>query len=119
VRLAEGRRAFFHRQHLGDRTRARGAAERTPRSIRNLGLNRCQPCAPSWRRYGIPSWRDGEQADMSNDDDDRPVADRRRGSRRDEHKGGRLHWLCNPLVLKAVIALARFGYALAHIVLRH
>jgi hypothetical protein len=56
---------------------------------------------------------------MSNDDDDRPVAVRRRGSRRDEHKGGHLHWLCNPLVLKAVIALARFGYALVHIVLRH
>ena len=34
-------------------------------------------------------------------------------------KGSHLRWLCNPLVLKAVIALARFGYALAHIVLRH
>ena len=48
-----------------------------------------------------------------------PVADGRRGSRRDERTRSRLRWLCNPLVLKTVIALARLGYALAHSLLRH
>jgi len=48
----------------------------------------------------------------------RPVADGRRGSKRDARKGKAwLGWLRNPLVLKAVIALARFGYELARIVL--
>ena len=39
-------------------------------------------------------------------DDHRPVADRRRGSRREARKKGRLRWLCNPLVLRTIIALA-------------
>lgn len=56
---------------------------------------------------------------MSSDDDDRPVADRRRGSRRGTGKEGRLGRLCNPLVLRTVIALARLGYELARIALRH
>ena len=53
------------------------------------------------------------------DDDDRPVADRRRGSRREAQKKGRLRWLCNPLVLRTIIALARLFCELARVVLRH
>jgi len=52
-------------------------------------------------------------------DDHRPVADRRRGSRREARKKGRLRWLCNPLVLRTIIALARLGYELARVVMRH
>ena len=45
--------------------------------------------------------------------DSRPVADQQRGSRRRAVKGAGLHWLCNPPVLKAIIALARLAYELA------
>ena len=53
------------------------------------------------------------------DDDNRPVADRRRGpSKREARKKRPRRGLCNPLVLKTIIALARLGYELARIVLR-
>ena len=53
-----------------------------------------------------------------------PVADRRRGPKRvvkdkkppDGHPKGFLRWLCNPLVLKAVIALARLIYELIRLI---
>lgn len=56
---------------------------------------------------------------MLNDEDNRPVVDGRRGSRRGPSKGSWFRWLCNPLVLKAIIASARFGYELVQVVLRH
>ena len=37
----------------------------------------------------------------------RSVTDRRRGSQRRVRKRGYLVWLCNPPVLKAIIAIAR------------
>jgi len=47
------------------------------------------------------------------DVDHEPVADRRRGSKWGvRKKTSRLGWLCNPQVLKAVIALARLGFEL-------
>lgn len=53
------------------------------------------------------------------DNDNRPVADRRRGpSEREARKERPRRELCNPLVLKTIIALARLGYELARIVLR-
>ena len=56
---------------------------------------------------------------MPYDDGNRPAVDRRRGPRRRAPKKGQFHWLCNPLVLKAVLALAKLGYELARVVLRH
>ena len=56
---------------------------------------------------------------MGFDSDVRPVADRRRGSRRGAPKKGWFDRLCNPLVLRATIALAKFGYELARLLLRH
>jgi hypothetical protein len=56
---------------------------------------------------------------MPYDDGNRPVVNRRRGSRRRAPKKGRLRWLCNPLVLKVIIASARLGYELARAILRH
>lgn len=53
------------------------------------------------------------------DEDHKPVADRRRGSKRDAPNKSWLSWLCNPQVLKAVIALARLGYELVRVFLRH
>jgi len=53
------------------------------------------------------------------DDKHWPVANGRRGSRREARKKGRLRWLCNPLVLRTIIALARLFYELARIVWRH
>ena len=47
------------------------------------------------------------------------VADRRRGRKQVASKKGWLGWLCNPLVLKAIIAVARMLYELARIFLRH
>lgn len=53
------------------------------------------------------------------DTDYRPVAERRQGSKRVAGKArsprrnkGWLSWLCNPLVLKTIIALARVAYEL-------
>lgn len=52
--------------------------------------------------------------------DHKPVADRRRGSKRGvRKKTSRLGWLCNPEVLKAIIALAQFGYELVRVFLRY
>jgi hypothetical protein len=60
------------------------------------------------------------ESKFMDEDDHKPVADRRRGSKRGvRKKTGRLGWLCNPEVLKAVIALARFGYELVRVFLRH
>lgn len=54
------------------------------------------------------------------DVDHEPVADRQRGSKRGvRKKTSRLGWLCNPQVLKAVIALARLGFELVRVFLRH
>lgn len=47
------------------------------------------------------------------------VTDRRRGRKRIASKKGWLGWLCNPLVLKAIIAVARAIYELARVFLRH
>ena len=54
------------------------------------------------------------------DDNHKPVADRRRGSKRGvRKKTGRLGWLCNPEVLKAVTALAQLSYELVRVFLKH
>ena len=79
----------------------------------NRHLDRCHPCAPSRRRHSNPARREMESKPM--DSDYRPVVDRQRGSRRRARKKGRLGWLCNPLVLRTVLALARFGYELARV----
>ncbi len=54
------------------------------------------------------------------DVDHKPVADRRRGPKRGvRKKTSRLGWLCNPEVLKAIIALARLGFELVRFFLSH
>ena len=92
-----------------------GAAKRNAAPIGTLGLNRCHPCAPSGGRHSDLAAGAMESKFMDNDDHE-PVADRRRGSKRGvRKKTGRLGWLCNPEVLKAVIALARLGYELVRV----
>ena len=56
----------------------------------------------------VPPWCDGEQL-MSKSH--RPVADGQRGLDKGD-RGRWLRWLCSPLVLKAVIAVARLLYEL-------
>ena len=57
---------------------------------------------------------------MSIEDDVKwSVTDRRRGPKREARKKGRLSWLCNPLVLRTIIALAKLISELVRIVLRH
>ena len=56
---------------------------------------------------------------MDTEDDDRPVADRQRGSsNRDCGPRPSKAWFCNPLVLRAIIAIARFIYVLVLFFLR-
>jgi hypothetical protein len=51
--------------------------------------------------------------------DERAVSSGRRRSRRRARKKGWLRWLCNPLVAKEVIAIARMIVELATIFWRH
>ena len=65
--------------------------------------NRCHPAlrlaAPQRSRCGVMESKSMKTLN-------RPVADRQRGSKRRGRKSW-LRWLCNPLVLKALIALAK------------
>ena len=72
------------------------------------------------RRAGASAFRCSVMESKFMDVDHEPVADRRRGSKRDVRKKiSRLGWLCNPQMLKVVIALARLGFELVRVFLRH